>query len=233
MSKKIILLTLAAASVAAFVLPATAMAVEEDVPLHMVPAPVGVKTVDGEGESFLKGGFGTIKTTSWSGTATFTSSTTGTIVFTWKGFSSPTGTCTTAGQPAGTVVSTELPFHLVTVRHEHNAAITGPGVLITPNAATGAIAHFDCPLFPNTTITGNGLVGTITNPACNASSKEPTISFTSKSAGVQTHTTVVSTNAGVVGATPTSYGLQAFGGPASLDASGKITLGTEAKLECT
>jgi len=224
MSKKIILLALAAASLAAFALPTAAMA--EGTPLHVVPAPSGAKVVDGEGSAFLTGGFGTITCTSSSGTATFTSSTKGTFEQTFKGCTGPTGTCTTSGQASGTITTTVLDFDLVTVLHEHNAAKTGPGVLVTPNTETGVFAHFDCPLFPNTTVTGNGLVGTITNVACGASSSEPTIQFSSVSTGVQTHTTVVGTEG-------TSYGLKAFGGNASEDASGKITLGSAAKLECT
>ena len=143
---------------------------------------------------------------------------------TLKGFTGPTGTCTTSGQASGTITTTALPFHLVTVTHEHDGTKIGSGVLITPGE-NEAFAHFDCPLFPNTTITGNGLVGTITTPACGAISSEPKIQFSSKSSGVQTHTTVVGTS--------TTYALKAFGGAASMDATGKITLGKEAKLECT
>jgi len=222
MTKKFILLALAAASVAAFAMPAAAMAIT---PAHVVPTPIGAKKIDGVGHASLTGSFGTITCTSNSGTATFESGTTGTLTQTFHGCSGPTGTCTSPEQTAGTIVTTALPFHLAKVIHEHNVASTGAGVLVTPNAS-GAFAHFSCPLFPNTTVTGNGLIGTITAPACGASSAEATISFSSKSSGVQTHTTLAGTSG-------TSYSLTAFGGNASEDAHGTLTLGTAAKLECT
>jgi len=225
MTKKIILLALAAASVAAFAMPAAATAIT---PLHIVPTPVGAKTIDGVGHASLKGTFGTITCTGSSGSATFESGTTGTFNQKFTGCEGPTGKCTTAGQPEKTIVTTSLPFHLATVIHEHNAAGGNfAGILVTPNTETGVFAHFACPLFPNVTVTGNGLVGTITKPECGKEGTEGTISFTSKSAGVQTHTTLTGTPL-------ISYGLQAFSGNASEDAHGTITFGaTATKLECT
>ncbi|HEX6455534.1 MAG TPA: hypothetical protein VF009_03330 [Solirubrobacterales bacterium] len=230
MSKKIILLALAVASLAAFALPAAAMAAEEDIALHLVPKPEGAKTVDGVGEARLTANFATVTAKKWHGTATFTTSTTGTIELTLEEMSDVFGPCTTPGEPSGDIVTTPLEFHLVTVEDSVTHA-TGPGILITPNATTGVFAHFECPVTGKVTLEGNGLIGTITKPKCGEESTEVTIEFSSSSQSVQTHKTVRSN--GSTGATPTEYSLTSGGQPASLDAEGTITLGTKAKLECT
>ncbi|HEX6457246.1 MAG TPA: hypothetical protein VF009_12090 [Solirubrobacterales bacterium] len=204
MSKKIILLVLAAVSVAAFALPATAMAVEEDVPLHLVPKPEGAKAIDGLGSAILTGSFGTIVCTSSSGTGEFTSSTTGTLQLTFGSSTTP-----------------KLDFHLVTVEDSVTHA-TGPGVLVTPNA--GTFGNFPCGPF-NVALEGNGLIGTLTKPKCGESSSEATIEFSSSSQSVQTHKTVVGTK--------TEYSVSTLGSPVSLDLSIVITLRTVSKLECT
>jgi hypothetical protein len=226
MSKKIILLALAVASMAAFALPAPAVAVEEDVPVHLVPAPVGTKTVTG-GTAVLTGSFGSIKATSSSGTITFTNSTTGTIQLTLKGFSAFGVSCQSAGQPSGVVALTTLEFHLLTVEDTSTHA-TGPGMLITPTKNEKGETHFatfECPPFGKFVIGGNGLIGTTTQK-CGESKTEPELIFSPVSAGskVQTHKTVVGT--------PTEYNLTTNGGEASLEMSLRVALGT-AKLECT
>lgn len=221
MSKKIILLALAAASVAAFALPATAMA--EDVPLHLVPKPEGAKTFDGEGGVTWTTSSGSFGGTSLSGTVSFASSTTGTIQLVIKGVTEPFGgKCTTPGQPEGTIVTKVLELHLLTVEDSVTHA-TGPGLLLTPNG--GVFVEFKCPFVGLTIVTGNGLIGTITKPECGRESSEATIQFSSSSTGVQTHKTVVGTTE--------EYSLKIGTMNASLDASGIITLGTQTKLECT
>lgn len=224
MSKKIILLALAAVSmVAAFALPAAAMA--EDVPLHVVPKPEGTKKVDGVGNAELTGSFGTVKCTSSEGTAKFATTTTGTFEQTFHGCELFGTKCTTEGQAtAGTITTTELPFDLLTVEHTPANGTSGPGILVTPNPTTGVFAHFVCG-FIKFTVEGNGLIGTITKPECGHESAETTISFSSSSTGVQTHKTVVGTE--------TEYSLTQAGGNASEDAEGTVTLEKAAKLECT
>jgi len=218
--KKIILLALAAASVAAFALPASAMAI---VPVHVVPKPEGVKTVDGVGSATLTGLGTTITCAKSHGTATFTTTTTGTFEQTFSECVNGSGKkCTTSGQAVGVITTATLEFHLATVEDTTTKAI-GPGLLVTPPA--GGFATFLCEGGINTTVSGNGLIGTITQPACGSSSKEATISFSSSSSTVQTHKTLAGT--------ATEWSLNAFGFPASEDAHGTITLGTEAKLECT
>ena len=223
MSKKIILCTLVAVSAAAIALPAAAIAAEEDVPVHLVGVGLNqARLIDGVGNAELTGSFGTIKATSWAGSASFESTTTGTLELTLKGVTAGGTACTTEGQPSGTITTTELPFHLVTVEDSVTHA-TGPGILITPNPVTKVGAHFVCG-FLKFTIEGS-LIGTITSPECGKSSSNVTLSLSSSSTGVQTHKTVVGTT--------TEYSWTQGGSPVSLDAEGTITLGTEAKLECT
>jgi hypothetical protein len=227
MSKKIILLALAAASVAAFALPATAMA--EDVPLHLVPQPSGVKIIDGQGPATWRWPGGSITSTSWSAAVQFTSTTTATFNATFKGSRAFGVPCKTPGAAAETIETTSLVFHLLTVEDSFVPA-TGPGVLITPNVNEKGEAHFatiECPPFGTFVVRGTGLIGTITKPACGGESKEVTIQFSPKAAGsnVQTHKTVVGTT--------TEYFPTINGGEASLEAEGTITLGTAARLECT
>jgi hypothetical protein len=202
MNKKFILLALAAASVVASILPVRAMA--EDVPLHLSPKPVGTKTFHGENIAVLTTVFGNVTCNKWSGTAEFTSNTSGTLQLTFGSGSTP-----------------KLEFHLVTVEDSATHA-TGPGILVTPNA--GTLGSFSCAT-ANTTLSGTGLIGTITKPKCGEENPEVTIQFSASSSAVQTHKTVVGTT--------TDYALSAASGPMALDASGTITLGTKHKLECT
>jgi hypothetical protein len=230
--KKLILLALAAASVAAFALPATAMAVEEDVPLHAKEVTLNVpQTIDGLAAT-LRGAFGSVKCTASSGTATFITTTTGTLTQTFTG-------CTAFGVPcqsgatSGVIETTLLDFHLLTVEDSFVAGSKGPGVLVTPNTTTGVFAHFECPPFGKFTVEGKGLIGTITKPACGAKSTEATIQFSPKEAGstVQTHKTVVGTT--------TEYNLTTNTQESSEEAEGTITfkdgsgVKKEVTLECT
>jgi hypothetical protein len=221
--KKIILLALAAASVAAFALPATASAITA---LHVVPKPEGAKVIHGVGTSTLQAPFGSITCKKSSGTATFVSTTTGTFRQTFQECHEPFGgTCTTEGKPVGTIETTLLPFHLATVVHRSTGAV-GPGILVTPagEVPTGHFASFSCPIVGARKVEGTGLIGTITKPACNTTGNEATISFTAASQAVQTHTTLANT--------PNSH--------YSLHQSAEIAHGTitlnepiAPKLECT
>lgn len=236
MSKKIILLALAVASMAAFALPAAALAAESDTAVHVVPKPEGTKTIDGAAGATLTGGFGNVVCTANSGTATFESTTTGTFQQTFTGCTLGASKCTTAGQPEETIKTQSLPFHLVTVEHSPATVppVHGPGVLVTPNAATGQFATFTCG-FLGFTVKGNGVIGTITSPVCGAESTEAKIKFSSSATGVQTDKTVVASDPEKPATTytATEYSLENLGAKASQDAEGTMTLGTKAKLECT
>jgi hypothetical protein len=218
--KELVLLALAAASVAALALPATASAI---MALHVVPKPEGAKTIHGIGHWTLTAAFGSITCTGTSGSATFENGTTGSLVLTMHGCVEPFGgKCTTPGQPEGTIRTTVLPFHLATVVDTPTGAI-GPGVLVTPagDVATGHFATYICPIIGERKIEGTDLIGTITKPKCSEESSELTISFTSSSSAVQTHRTLAGTN--------TEYSVHG----SSRDFSINITLGQKHKLGCT
>jgi hypothetical protein len=221
--KKFILLALAAASVVAFALPATASAINA---LHVVPKPEGVKVIHGVGTWTLQAPFGNITCKKSAGTGTLENTTTGTFQLTLHECTEPFGgACTTAGQPAGTVKTTVLPVHLATVEDPAAATKVGPGVLVTPAAGgTGRhFATFSCPIIGERKVEGNGVIGTITAPKCGESSTQATISFTAASQGVQTHKTLAGTT--------TEYSLDS----SAAVAHGTITAGGAPgpKLECT
>jgi hypothetical protein len=227
MSKKIIILALAAAGVAAFALPATAMA--EDLPVHLVGFTLNKElSIDGGGEATLRSSVGTANCTASSGKAILTSTTTGTLSLTFTGCSAFGVPCHSSGQLGGTIVWTTLVFHLVTVEDRTTGA-TGPGLLVTPNVDAGGNNHFvtiECPPFGIFVVRGNGVIGTLTKPACGQESTEATIQFIPQAAAptVQTHKTVVGTTV--------EYNLTVNGNESSLETEGTLT-GNKAKLECT
>jgi hypothetical protein len=139
----------------------------------------------------LKGGT-EVKCTSTTVTGNYTTTTAGTVEFTFHGCTGPfNAACTTSGQPSGTITTTELPFH--------NAVVSGtPGILLTPNAATGVFAHFSCFGIP-VTVHGNGILGT-TNKACGSSSATATIDFNVVE-GAQEHTEWTGTKYGLTSTT--------------------------------
>ena len=237
MTKKIILLALAVASLAAFAMPAAATAAEEDLQLHITPVPEGSQKVDGVGVAKLFGPLGTIvECESHTGTLTFTSSTTGTFQQEFHGChtqATPEKPCTTTGQPAGTIKTEVLVFHLVTAVDSVNGS-TGNGLLVTPT--NEKFASFTCKEELPSVVGGNGIVGTITKPGCSeVTTKEATISFTRSAGTTQTHKTVAATEtpSNVKKHTPTEYSLTAFGAAAAEEAHATVTFNKEAHLECT
>jgi len=184
MNKKIMLLALAAVSAMLFAIPSMASAAEEDIPLHTGKLQTG--TVTGGAFTFSKTGGTTQTCEKTTGTTTPTSTTTGTLVLLFHGCKSSGISCNSAGQPAGTIETTVLTYHLLTLTNKK------PGILLTPNAATGTFAHYNCS-FLSFTFEGNGVLGTITSPECGKSSSSATMSFVATANGVQQHTTVEGT----------------------------------------
>jgi len=221
MSKKIMLLALAVASMAAFALPSMAMA--EDIPLHLVPKPEGAKSITGGAAELSTVGGTVVTSKKTDGTATFETSTTGTIELTFTESSSFGFPCTSAGQSSGTVTTATQPFHLVTLPGKV------PGILITP-PANGVFAEFTCAGFLTAVVKGNGIIGTITAPACGASSTTSTSKFEKSATGVQKHKKVEGTE--------TEYHLtSSINGGAFQEAAqvgeGITNLVVNTKLECT
>jgi hypothetical protein len=216
MRNKTILLALAAVSAALFALPAVASAT----PWHLENPTGGFPatgTIAGVGGSSLSTANGeTISCTSSSGHVVYENSTTGTLNLKFHGCKGPLGvTCTTSGQPSGTIVTTALPIHNVMLPSGQ------PGILVTPNAATNNFAHFSC-LFVSVTVTGNGVLGKITSPACDTKSTSATVDFNATAHGVQELTQY----------TGTTYNLKRGEAIAAQDAHATVTL-PEATLNCT
>jgi hypothetical protein len=167
MSKKMMLLALAAFSAALFALPAVASAQE----IHMEP---------GNGESFtVTGGAGELRAESeptitcehvdGSGKFDAGSSTTGTIHLDFTGCHATvfglTAKCRTKLSALDNTITTEGTFHLITT------TAGTPDILVTPNPT-----EIVCAGISNVTVTGT-VIGTITAPKCGESSKTMTMAF--------------------------------------------------------
>jgi hypothetical protein len=102
-----------------------------------------------------------------------------------------------SGATKGTIETETLPFHLVYIEptNAENLHET-PGILITPNHETGYFAKFNCASnLVKINVKGNGVVGTVTEPAINGSGTMGTIDITATSTA-QEHTTVVASGKG-------------------------------------
>lgn len=219
MSKKMILLALAAVSAAMFALPAVASAT----PNHLnatstftVHGPEGnLSTTDGK----------TVTCTTTTGSGNFSTTTGGSLNLIFHGCSTVVlgfkVSCTStepAGGTSGTIKTTTLGFDLIT------PDAGGNGILVTP-PASAAFAHFAC-AGVNFTVEGNGIIGTLLSPACNASSTTATVDF-NRAAGIQhghqEHRLY----------TGTSYDLTSGGSTAAMDTHATITFPAARTLVCT
>lgn len=213
------LLGLAAVSAAVLALPSVASA--ELTSLHLSPTPKGAQPVDSNGIARLSTTNGTtVSCAGFSGSATFEGNgTTGTLSLTFGGdCTGPFGsTCTNEGA-ADSIVTTTLPFHLVTLPPAKAGDPNVPGVLVTPGA-NEHFATFTCTVlgFPVVTeVKGNGVIGTITAPSCGGVDDEATLKFEATSHGVQKHTKVADTE--------TVYTLKKGSETAAQEAHGTLTL---------
>lgn len=223
--KKAMLLA-ATACVAMFALPAVASAGVWHVP---------------KGDIGFTGSGGTLVLTPASGSSihctsltyggAYETTTTGWIKYTFHGCTGPLGaSCTTPGQPTGTITTTKLTFHNVIVNEVTVDKVhKRPGRLITPSH-DGHLYTYVC-FGISTKVTGNGLISTL-NKNCGDKAASATESFTSSAAGVPNPTQITGTG--------TQYTLEAStagGSPvmASWDASGTMNFaeGAEQTIECT
>jgi len=165
--KNKMLTTVVAAALVFAVLPAVASAT----PSLDLPPGGGHFTALG-GAIILRNGIVTLDCASTTGTGDFTGPPEGTVQFLFHGcFASVLGTpFGSSGQPAGTVTTEVLPFHLMTAKGSGD-----PAVLIT-TAANGRFTTFSY-LGVLVSITGNGIVGAITAPAYNTPSETFTFDF--------------------------------------------------------
>jgi hypothetical protein len=159
--------------------------------------------------------------TTLTGVGSFENTTTGTLEFALHGLTAGFETCTSTGQPAGTVKTTKLPFHLVML------APGKPGILITPGPI-GHVASYVCFGLINVVMNGNGILGTITSPACGSTSNKATLRFEQSIPGHQKHNTYTGVNYGFT--TSLSGGAAV---PTSLNAAATITFPANRTLTCT
>jgi hypothetical protein len=219
MSKKIMLLALAVASVAMFALPAGASA--QEIHLEGVTSfsgTSGAGSLAAEGEPTITCESGHVKGTVQAG------GTTGTISLDFTGCHATvfgfTAKCHTSGSALDNTINTSGTFHLVTTIDA--SGVKTPDILVTP-ATTSII----CAGISNTIVHGN-VLGKITKPACGAESKEMTTSFAA-TGSVQN----------VMDYTGVKYDLTATTGEggaaktAGLTSTGTTTSETVGKLNCT
>jgi hypothetical protein len=164
MSKKMMLLALAVASMAMFALPATSSAKE----LHLegITAFTGDSTAGSlvaEGEPTITCETGDVEGTVSAG------GTTGSISLDFTGCHTTvfgfTAKCRTSGSALDNTIKTGGTFHFITTTD-------GPAILVTVDTVTIVCAGI------SNTIVHDAVIGTITSPACNsAPSKTMTINF--------------------------------------------------------
>lgn len=179
--KKALLLSLAAASVMLFALPAVASAKSWEIDNATTFEVTGHTTTTLTTHSGDE-----IKCSTASGTGAYTTKTTGNVQLTFHGCSEPTFgvSCTTAGQSTGTIKTTALTFHNIYATHGGKEI---PSVLITPNA--GHFASFGCTFFgigAHVVVSGTGVIGEV--ETC-GKLKESHLNFVSAGPGTQTLTT--------------------------------------------
>jgi hypothetical protein len=128
-----------------------------------------------------------------------------------------TAKCRTTFSALDNAIETSGTLHVITVNNK-------PGVMITPILTT-----IICAGISNISVEGLGVIGTITKPACGASSKELTISF-SATGSTQNHRTYTAL-------TEVNLKLKTSGGSAlGAGLTSTVTLnffGSESKLNCT
>jgi hypothetical protein len=95
--------------------------------------------------------------------------------------------CTSAGQPSGTIVTGLSVTHLVYLDEAHKK----PGVLATPPTG-GVFAKFTCAMV-TVEVKGNGVLGEITAPLCGQTSKTGTLVARTSAPGTQQYRQVEET----------------------------------------
>jgi hypothetical protein len=222
MTKKMMLLALAAVSAAMFALPAVASAGSPIV--ECGTSACGKFTSHGGSSVLSTTGGVTVTCSTNTGSGNLTTTTTGDIKFTFHGCTESVfgSECHSTGQPEGTIVTTEFLFHTTYLTDDKKT----PGVLVTP-AANEHFASFTCfGGFSNHEVKGNGVMGRLTAPGCGGTSatKSLTLSFEATSHGQQKYKQVT--------ATGTSYDLNDNGTTAAMSAEGTATLASNPTITC-
>jgi hypothetical protein len=193
MSKKILLLALAAISAAMFAVPAVAAAGEWSLDSASGKYPVSFTSV-GEGSTSLTTDSSSLKVTCTgnTGSGKQISATTAeevTILFTGCTENLFGSSCKSTGQETGKIKTTDLVSHNVILE----ASPEVRGVLLTPN--NGHFASFVCGGgLVSVSVNGNGIIGEMTAPTtCGAVSKTSTLNFVTTAAGTQKWNQVTTT----------------------------------------
>jgi hypothetical protein len=221
MNKKIMLLALALVSAALFAMPAMASAAEN----HIEGATGKAFTGTGPEGSLEASGEPTIKCTSTTSTGSFTSETTGNVSLTFETCSATilgvSLHCRTSTEATG-VIKVANVFHLITI-----STIAKPGILVTPPFPT--IICGEGFSERKIQVGGTGVIGTVTSPACGASSASGSVSYTS-SGGSQEHKLFTGTTYDL---TNTTEGGSAVTAGINGSATMSFTDGVSRKLVCT
>ena len=215
MSKKMMLLALAVASVAMFALPAAASA--QEIHLEGIAAFNGVggaNSLAAEGEKTI-----TCESLDVSG-AVSPGGTTGELSLDFTGchidLFGLTGKCRTSGSPLDNTIKSSGVFHLITISSGK------PGILLTPVVTTIVCAGI------SNTITGGNVIGTITRPACGGENSELTMTFAA-SGNIQEHTLYT----GLAYDLTTKTGESGTPKTAGLNSGTTVVSETKGKLNCT
>lgn len=158
--------------------------------------------------------------TSMTGSGRYETATTGSIELTLHGCASisPSLTCTSSGQPKGTITTNEMQFHNIFLEPEKGK----PGFLIT--AKEGRFASFACNGIPME-LSGNGLIAEMTAPECGKASKTLTQLYQGSGLGIQKW--MQAETAG------TKYDLSwTLGGTAAFQSTPTLTLAEQATVTC-
>lgn len=225
MTKKMMLLALAAVSAAMFALPSVASAGEPEVHCELsgVKGKVcGKFTSHGLVSVLSTTGNLTVTCSTNTGSGTYTNTKTGTIKLTFSGCKESIfgSSCNSTGSASGVIVTTESVFHNIYLTHTK----TTPGVLVTP-AGSEHFASFSC--FGEASkhvVKGNGVIGHLSSPACGGTSKTLTLDFDAISHGQQRFKTITGTG--------TPYDLNDNGTTAAMDAHGTVTTAGPATVTC-
>jgi hypothetical protein len=215
MSKKTMLLALAAASVAMFALPAAVSAQE----IHLegitsFSGTAGASSLTAEAEPVI-----TCESADISGTV-LGGGTTGELGFDFTGCHTTviqmTAKCHTSGSPLDNTIKLSGSFHFGTIGSGK------PGMLVTPIVATIVCAGI------SNTITGGNVLGTITSPACGTESTALTMTF-SATGPAQEHTAFTGSAFNLT----TKTGDAGTVKKAGLVSTGTVVSATKGKLNCT
>jgi hypothetical protein len=222
MNKKMMVLAAALTALAFAALPAVASAGEPQT--HCINGAASCSfTVHGGPAGWNTASAGSTNCSSVTGSGTM-GTTTGSMALVFHGCTESVfgSACTTSGQPSGTIATTALIYHNIYA----SAGKSSPAILITPNATSGIFSHYTCAGgLVTKTISGNGLIGTLTKPKCGETTNVFEFALEQSVAGTQKHMQI--TGAG------TKYDLKDGENTTSLVASMKFTVtSTTASLTC-